>query len=121
MPGLFLSDSQMQGLWGNRGGRTVTLLSLDLLERQPRGAAGRTLEASYRLGDVHERKGKKYSIRVVGETAVECNMDGLWERFTTLKSLANAIQGSTVSMGGWRFFFGGRSPAEINALYGRKL
>ena len=65
------------------------------------------------------KRGQTYHVRIVGENAVDLEReDGTVVRYETLKAVATAIAGYTVSVSGWQYFFGGMSREEVSARYG---
>lgn len=76
-------------------------------------AVGVTIEVAH--------KGKTYVVSVVEGNMVRLVLEGeVVGQFNSLKSAALSILGYAPSSGGWRFFFGHASHAEVAARYGRR-
>lgn len=84
----------------------------------PRALAARLPDAGVVI--TTHRKGHDYTVRVVGEHAVELECDGRVEGYESLRAVATAIMGYAPSVGGWQFFFGTMTRAEVSARYGRQ-
>ena len=92
--------------------------------RKPKPLADTPRALSMRLPDVGveiavERDERHYTVRVVGEREVECEVGGKVSRYRTLKAVAKAILGYAPSVSGWVFFFGMMERDEVTRMYGK--
>jgi len=90
--------------------------------RLPRPRRETPLALAARLPEVgvawtHTHGKVTYSLRVLGPATVECEGGGETRNFRTLKSLARAITGKNPPIGGWKYFFGGMSRADVTAKW----
>lgn len=66
-------------------------------------------------------KGQVYTVSIIEGDIVRLELEGeVIGQFNTLKAAAFSILGYMPSMGGWRFFFGQATHAEVEARYGKR-
>lgn len=92
--------------------------------RRPKERKTTRRALSLRLPEVgvvfpYEHNGKRYLVSVVEDGVMEVEVNGVMERYKSLKAVAFAILGYSPPIGGWRFFFGGMSWDEVNTRYGK--